>query len=243
MAFHTNVIILFTALACTTVHAATLNIADLPSQTADFSMAAPGNIANSIYTGAPVDSTADGTFAWEMTIRSLNPIASRRTLVDMGGGVIGFSVTWTNAGIFAQIQDTTPNPDSKLGGNGSGSTSTLVYPVTAADIGVSREWVVSLDVDATSSTLNLFVDGALIGSVGGVGVTDWAGGDSGGFFTRQGTVLTDAFTSGGGANGPTIAEATASEFRLYGNTFAVPEPSSILLLVLGGPFLARRKRS
>ena len=90
--------------------------------------------------------------------------------------------------------------------------------------------------------MNLFVDGSLIGSVGGVPMTDWAGGDGGGFFLLSGSVLTDIFSAGTGAVGPEGSLASASNFRLYNDTFvAVPEPSSALLFGLSGLALLFRR--
>jgi hypothetical protein len=179
-----------------------------------------------------------------MTLNSVNPSQPRRTFVDLGGGGNGLAVTWTSSGIFAQTQD--PVLGSQIGGNGGASSDTaaLVYNPTIADLGVSKEWVVSLDVDATSATFNLFVDGAKVGSVGGVGTNDWAGGDNGRFFGLSGSVLTDIFTGGTGAVGPGATEATASNLRIYNNTFVatVPEPSALMLCGLGGIALILRRR-
>jgi len=89
------------------------------------------------------------------------------------------------------------------------------YVVTAADLNVERAWVASLD---NTGALSLYVDGALVTRAVGPAISDWAGGNSGGYWARSSTVLTEEFGSGSGAVGPTAAEATVNTtkgLRLY----------------------------
>ncbi|NWK56158.1 PEP-CTERM sorting domain-containing protein [Verrucomicrobiaceae bacterium N1E253] len=238
--------------SCSYSHAATTTIDNLDALTATHTITSKGTIANSVFTDtsvndgdANVDDNADITLAWEMTLLKTtpSPTGTRRSIVDLGGGTNGLSVTWYNGTIFAQVQQS----PSQVGGSGLGDTGALSYAVTSGDLNIERSWVISLDVDGASSTMNMFVDGTLIGSVSGVPVTDWAGGDSGGFFARSGSVLVEDFNSGSGAIGPIDAEASAnltSGFRLYEDTFVtIPEPTSVSLLTLGVfALIARRKK-
>jgi len=236
----------------------TIAIGDLSSQAATRTINSKGTIGNGVFSDAVVNdgdanvsSSADITFAWDMTLLKIapDPAGSRRSIVDLGGGGTGLSVVWNAAGIFAQTQQA----PSQIGGNGSGDTAALKYVPTAADLNVERSWVVSLDVDGTSATMNLFVDNALIGSVSGVPSTDWAGGDSGGFWARGGTVLLETFGSGSGAVGPDGNDASVNlttGLRLYEDTFvvppAIPEPMTMLAVGMSvagvGGYVRRRRR-
>ena len=220
------------ALVATASNAATVTSGALGDQTPERTINSTGSIAATVFSDSPVDgdanvdSTADITIAWEMTIKTTTITGgSRRTFVELGGGGNGFSVTWTGPNVFVQSQDLGVAPTSQIGGNGSGDTGAATYVVDAADLNVERSWVASLSTSATSSTLRLFVDGEQIANVSGVPITDWAGNDGGGFFfLGGGSVLTDAFTSGTGAIGPIAADATANTatgLRLYEATTVV----------------------
>jgi len=104
-------------------YGASVNIGSLGAETPERTITSTGTIANSVFSDgtvdgdANVDSTADITVAWDMTLKSTTLIgASRRVLWEMGGGATGFAATWTDAGVFVQVQDTSPNPDIQLGG-------------------------------------------------------------------------------------------------------------------------------
>ena len=209
---------------------------------------ATGAIANAAFSDSPVndgdanvDSTADFAFAWEMTFLKTDPdpISSRRSLVEFGGGTTGLTVSWVGDQVSVQHQ----NGAVQLGGDGSGTTGALAYTVTGADIGVERTWAVSIDMGGGTTTLNMFVDSQLVGSVTGGSSADWAGGDNGAFWGRSGTILLETFGSGSGAVGPDGNDATVNlttGLRLYEDTVltAVPEPS-VLGLGLGGLLVLR----
>ena len=134
----------------------------------------------------------------------------------------------------------------RLGGNGSGGTAALSYtPTTGDDLNISRSWVVSLDTDATASTLNLFIDGNLIGSVTGGPITDWSPEVAGAF--RQGaagvTPLREDFGNAGAAGIVGNTQIDSSELRFYEDTFVtVPEPSSSAMLMGGALLLITARR-
>jgi len=221
-------------------HAATINIGDLGSQTPTLTRPTGTFSAATYYPDSEhgvndsddaLNSQADLTIAWEMTFLDIDDSAANtRILVDLGNGSgSGLSVVWNQGSSAIRVQ--AEDGSSQMGGNGSGDTAALEYLLTNADVDVSKTWVVSIDVDGTSSTLNLFVDSVLIGSVSGVPITDWAVQDDGGFFANGGTgTLREAFTNAGSASPPNSEEAVAdSDLRFYQDTFVqvIPAPAAL----------------
>ena len=205
-------------LAGQAAHAVTVEVDQLGSQTVTRSNGT-GSIASSQYNDNAIDgdtvvsSNADITFAFEMTIKDLTP-ASNRSLFEFGGGNgTGFSLLHRGIGDFTlQVEQGT----KQIGGNA------LVYTLPAVLLNQQISVVASLDTDATSSTLNLFINDNLVGTATGAGITDWAGTDPGGYFSGNDAVLAASFGQQN-FNGPTAAEATAnSSLRFYQDVFAVP---------------------
>lgn len=252
---------LFAALAMTSSSfAATISLNDLASQTPTNTVTTGGQIEGDA-TGPVNDpnlndgdsnlsSSADVTFAWDMTLVATSPVGTaRRTIFEFGGGNgTGTSVTWFGNTIFAQVEQGT----SQLGGNGNnGDSAALSYSVSAGDLNVEKTWTVSIDTDAANPTMTLFVDNVLIGSVtANVSVTDWSGTNDGGFWNPAvagNSVLLESHANGTGAIRPPATEATVNlttGLRMYEDTFVnvVPEPSAISLLALSGLALLRRRR-
>jgi len=186
-----------------------------------------------------LDTTADITIAWDMTFLTLDPNSTREFVFEVGNGASnGISAIYKDDEnrIYVQAESGT----SRLGGKSGGNTGPLFYQMTNADLSVSRSWVVSLDVDATAATLNLFVDGTLIGSVTGNGFSDWSDQIQAAYFedgdNTGGNPLREGFDAAGLDATLTAGEATAdSHLRFYENVFVtpVPEPEAFVLTLFG----------
>ncbi|MCP5538262.1 MAG: sulfatase-like hydrolase/transferase [Akkermansiaceae bacterium] len=173
-----------------------------------------------------LDTTADITIAWEMSLKALSPNDARDFIFSLGNGdSSGLSLFWKDSDDTFYLQ--AESGATQLGGDGSGGTAALSYkPTTGDDLNISRTWVVSLDTDATASTLSLFIDGKLIGSVTGGPITDWSPEITGAF--RQGpsgvTPLREDFGSAGAAGTVGSSQIDTSALRCYENIVATPVP-------------------
>lgn len=222
--------------------AVTIGIGDLGSQTVTRSNGT-GSIGSGAYNDNAIDgdniisSNADITLAFEMTIIDLTPSANRSLFEFGGGNGTGFTLLHRAAGDFSlQVEQ----GSNQLGGNG-----VLNYALPNSVLNQQITVVASLDTDAVSSTLNLFVDGELVGTAVGDPITDWAGTNNGGYFFGNNAVLAANFSQQN-FNGPTGGEASAdSDLRFYEDVFidpSIPEPTTASLGLLAVAGLAMRRR-
>ena len=223
-------------LASNTLHtkAATVSLIDLAGQTADHTSSV-GTIASSVFTNMPIDSTQDITFQFEANFLTADP-SGEHTLFEFGGGAgTGISLILSTFNNRIRFQ-------AEQGANQAG-----VADVSLLGIPLNEVVTVTASLQLSSSTLNLFINNELVSSVSGPTLTDWAGGNEGGFFAPGGNaVLRPNFGNGTAAAypGPTPTDATAiSGLRFYENTFvaSVPEPSTSLLALMAIFGLLRRR--
>ena len=215
--------------------AATVSLNDLASATAD-ATAAEGLIAGTVVNGFPIDSTQDVTFQFEVNIKSTNP-AGERVFFEFGGGNgIGSSL------VYSGFNDTLRFQSEQTGVSALGS---LLIPLS--NVPLNQPLTITASIDLSEARLNLFIGETLYTTIG-TALTDWAGGNEGGFFAIGGnSALKPNFSNAASPEytSPLSSEAEAlSELRIYGNTFvdSVPEPSSIFLVAIGGLGLIRRHR-
>ncbi|BDS08103.1 hypothetical protein NT6N_31430 [Oceaniferula spumae] len=214
---------------------ATVTLTDLSSMTADHTQGT-GNFASSTVNGSPIDSTQDITLQFEANFKTTNP-SGEHTLFEFGGGNgTGLSLILSTFNNRIRLQ-------AEQGGNQVGNADALLNSIP---LNQTVTVTSSLDLDPTSSTLNLFINNVLVSSVTGDPMSDWSGTDGAGYFSRNGSILRPNFgnsTSGYGA--PTASDAEViSDLRFYNDTFVatVPEPSSCVFLSLAGFGLVLRRK-
>jgi hypothetical protein len=106
------------------------------------------------------------------------------------------------------------------------------------NVPLNQPLTITASIDLSEARLNLLI-GETLYTTTGTALTDWAGGDEGGFFALgENSALTPKFSNVASPEytSPLASEAEAlSELRIYGDTFvdSAPEPSSIFLVAIG----------